>query len=122
MQADDINRSIAEVGKHIERIKHNHATILTSFQNQSMFLLCPLILSIVLWATVIVLFSFQFTLTCILKLKLCIDLSMPAYHLGITFVPTACRDDNERLNTEIKKLSHKIHGQLKSELPHTITS
>lgn len=37
VQADDINRSIAEIAKHIERIKHNHATILTSFQNQSMF-------------------------------------------------------------------------------------
>ena len=37
VQADDINRSIAEIAKHIERIKHNHATILTTFQNQSMF-------------------------------------------------------------------------------------
>lgn len=36
MQADDINRSIVEISKYIERIKHNHATILTSFQNQSM--------------------------------------------------------------------------------------
>ena len=31
------------------------------------------------------------------------------------FTALACRDENERLNTEIKKISHKVHGQLKSQ-------